>query len=210
MLLFPFKNDAGDELIDCVELAKYDIWCRYGARLVLNHNLLVLLLILTSDHPISEDLQQITYYCDGGTKKSSLHDHILTAKMYMKQQQEAVMIKEQQKLKAMLQKLKAKMLGAQVKALQKLEEVNEDLQEVNKLLQKLQDEKLEEVKSALRVLERSEKDLESLQVMKKILQKMTEELQKLNLQDFEEIKHSLLQRLQYLQRDLVTKDQISS
>lgn len=202
-------------MIDCVELAKYDLWCRYGARLVLNHNLLVLLLILTSDHPISEDLWQITYYCDGGTKKSSLHDHILTAKMCVKQQ-EAEMIKELQKLKAerKMVKVQTKFYGwlKVAKALQKLEEANEDLQEVNELLQKLQDEKLEEVKSALlqvEVLERSEKDLEleSLQEMKKI---MTEELQKLNLQDFEEIKHSLLQRLQYLQRDLVTKDQNSS
>ena len=47
-----------------------------------------------------------------------------------------------------------------------LEEVNEDQQEVNELLQ---DERLEEVKLALRVLERSEKakdDLESLKEMK--------------------------------------------
>lgn len=66
-------------MIDCVELT-YDLWCHYGAWLIINHNLLVLLLVLTSDHPISDDLRQITYCCDGGTKKTSLDDHILTAK----------------------------------------------------------------------------------------------------------------------------------
>ena len=207
----------GDQLIDCVELT-YDLWCHYGARLIINHNLLVLLLVLTSDHPISDDLRQITYCCDGGTKKTTLNNHILTAKMCV-EQQEAKMIEKLQKVQKLKakQKIMQKMLEAQIKlyawlrvgkALQKLEEVNEDLQLVNDILQKVQDERLEEVKLALEevklALEEVKDNLESLQEIKEVLQELIEELQEVNLQDFEEIKL-------HLQRVLwVTKDQNSS
>lgn len=74
VLLFPFKSDAGDDLIECVELAKYDLWLRSNTRLRL-----ILLLLLTSNQPVSDEVWQITYgYSDGGTEKRSLHDNILT------------------------------------------------------------------------------------------------------------------------------------